>query len=115
MIGAKLGAFGLCRGHGTGRLLWIPPPAAIEAHVLKDHDTRLQVYCRFGSETALAALAALHIACPLRRHSTLFLGRRPITRLLLIVRYDRRRTKRGKVPDGVQPVPGVSKFQSPSL
>jgi hypothetical protein len=91
MIGAKLGAFGLCRGHGTGRLLWIPPPAAIEAHVLKDHDTRLQVYCRFGSETALAALAALHIACPLRRHNTLFLGRRLITHCALRPAQDQTR------------------------
>jgi len=51
--------------HGPRRLFGVPPPAAVKAHVLKNHHARLQVDRRFGSQTTLASLAALYVGCPL--------------------------------------------------
>lgn len=52
-------------GHWSGCFFRVPPAAAIEAHVLKDDHACLKVDRRFGSKAALAALAALHVVCPL--------------------------------------------------
>jgi len=51
--------------HGSGCLFGIPPPAAVKAHVLKNHHARLQVDRCFGSQTPLASLAALYVGCSL--------------------------------------------------
>ena len=59
-------------GHRPWRLFGIPPPAAVEAHILKDDDARLQIDRRFGSKTALASLTMLYVGCPLGRHKFTF-------------------------------------------
>jgi hypothetical protein len=49
-------------GHRPWSFFGVPPPAAVEAHVLKDHDAGLQINRRLRSKTSLASLATLYIA-----------------------------------------------------
>jgi hypothetical protein len=54
------------KNSGSGHRPWgffgVPPPAAVKAHVLKDHNAGLQIDRRLRSKTSLASLTTLYVA-----------------------------------------------------